>query len=108
MTSSMCSPGDRRTVSVGLLLVSGLLASGPTFALDQPVAPVRPVTTDYFGTKVVDDYRYMEELGSAEVKAWMKAQADYTRGKLDAIPARKPLLDRIHALLDSDLRRSGF
>ena len=50
----------------------------------------------------------MEDLGNPEVKSWMKAQADYTRGKLDAIPARKPLLDRIHALLNADLRRGGF
>jgi len=101
-------PGCRRAVPVGLVFVSGILASGLGFAQDQPGAPERPVTTDYFGTKVVDNYRYMEDLGNAEVKAWMKAQADYTRGKLDAIPARKPLLDRIHALLNADLRRSGF
>jgi len=28
----------------------------------QPVAPVRAVTKEYFGTKVVDPYRYMENL----------------------------------------------
>ena len=66
------------------------------------------MTTDYFGTKVVDNYRYMEDLANPDVKAWMKAQADYTRAKLDAIPARKPLLDRIHALLNADVRRGGF
>ncbi|MGZ5249050.1 MAG: prolyl oligopeptidase family serine peptidase [Caldimonas sp.] len=66
------------------------------------------MTTDYFGTKIVDNYRYMEDLGNAEVKAWMKAQADYTHRKLDAIPAHKPLLDRIHALLNADVRRTGF
>ncbi len=27
-----------------------------------PAAPVRPVTDDYFGTKVVDNYRYFEDL----------------------------------------------
>ncbi len=25
-----------------------------------PVAPVKPVTDDYFGTKVTDNYRYIE------------------------------------------------
>jgi prolyl oligopeptidase len=104
----MRCPRDRRTVPLGLMLGSGILASSLTFAQDQPVAPVRPVTTDYFGTKVVDNYRYMEDLGNPEVKAWMRAQADYTRRKLDAIPARKPLLNRIHTLLNSDLRRSDF
>jgi prolyl oligopeptidase len=101
-------PGYGRAVPIGLVLVSGILASGMAFAQDQPVAPVRPLTTDYFGTKVVDNYRYMEDLGNADVKAWMRAQADYTRAKLDAIPTRRPLLDRIHALLNADLSRSGF
>ncbi len=101
-------PVDPRAVQVGLALVSSLLACGTACAQGQPVAPLHPVTNDYFGTQVVDNYRYMEDLGNADVKAWMKAQADYTRGKLDAIAARKPLLDRIHALLNADLRRGGF
>ncbi len=98
----------RRAVSMSLLLVSSLVASGLAAAQGQPVAPLRPVTDDYFGTPVVDNYPYMEDLGNADVKAWMKAQADFTRSKLDAIPARKPLLERIHALSNADLRRGGF
>ena len=39
-----------------------------------PAAPVRPVTHDYYGTKVMDPYRYMENLQDPEVQAWMKAQ----------------------------------
>jgi len=38
-----------------------------------PVAPVRPVTDDYYGTKIVDNYRYMENLKDPEVQEWMKA-----------------------------------
>ena len=90
-----------------LALLPALLASGFAAAQGQPVAPVRPATDDYFGTQVVDNYRYMENLGDADVKTWMKAQADYTRGKLDAIAARQPLLDRIHSLLNADLHRGG-
>ena len=43
-----------------------------------PTAPVREVTDDYFGTKVTDPYRYMEDLKDPEVIAWMKAQDAYT------------------------------
>ena len=91
-----------------LLLIAGLLASAFAHAQGQPVAPQHPVVTDYFSTTVVDNYRYMEDLANADVQAWMRAQADYTRARLDAIPGRKPLLDRIHALLDADLFRYGF
>jgi prolyl oligopeptidase len=56
---------------------------------------VRPVTDDYFGTKAVDPYRYMENLKDREVQAWMKAQNDYTRAVLARIPSRQQLLARI-------------
>ena len=101
-------PTLSRALRAGSTLVLGLVATAIAVAQDQPVAPVRPVTTHYFGTQVVDNYRYMEDLGSPEVKAWMKAQADYTRARLDAIPGRAALKERIHALLNADLRRSGF
>lgn len=60
-----------------------------------PVAEVRPVTEDLFGIKVTDPYRYMEDLDNPAVKGWMKAQADYTRQVLAAIPGRDGLLDEI-------------
>ena len=60
-----------------------------------PVAPLRPVTGDYFGTKVADPYRYMENMKDPEVQAWMKAQNDYTRAALGSIPGRAHLLARI-------------
>src|SRR6185437_9134731 len=66
-----------------------------------PVAPIRPVTDDYFGTKVVDNYRYFENLKDPEVQQWMKQQADYTRATLDALPGRAALVDRITALIRS-------
>lgn len=62
------------------------------------MAPVRPVTDDYYGTKVVDAYRYTENLKDPEVQAWMKAQNDYTRATLARIPGRKKLLARIRKL----------
>jgi prolyl oligopeptidase len=80
-----------------------------SFALDAPpTAPVRPVTETYFGTPVTDNYRYLENLQDPEVQKWMHAQADYTRAVLDGLPGRSALLDRIHALSNSDPRRGGF
>ena len=60
-----------------------------------PVAPVKPVADDYFGTKVVDPYRYMENLDDPEVQAWMKAQNDHARAVLKSTPGREQLLARI-------------
>lgn len=63
-----------------------------------PVAPIRPVTTDYYGTKVVDPYRYMEDLKDPQVDAWFRGQNAYTRAQLAKIPGRNALLARIREL----------
>jgi prolyl oligopeptidase len=65
-----------------------------------PAAAIRRVTDDYFGTAVVDNYRWMEDLKDPEVQQWMKAQADYTRATLDALPGRAALLTRIKDVMD--------
>jgi prolyl oligopeptidase len=82
--------------------LSLLLFSTSVFAQNgQPVAPVHEVTDDYFGQKIVDPYRWMEDAKSQEMVAWMKAQADYTRAYLDRLPMRRELLDRITKLSDA-------
>lgn len=78
-------------------------------ALDPPpAAPIRPVTDHYFGTPTVDNYRYLEDLKDPQVQSWMKAQADYTRAILDALPGRQALLERVHELANADTRRGRF
>lgn len=51
-----------------------------------------PVTDVYFGTPVVDNYRWLESIDSTEVKGWLKAQADLAKATLDRIPGRDSLL----------------
>lgn len=83
-------------------LASGLLPAAP------PATPIRPVTDTYWGTPVVDNYRYLEELKSPGVQSWMRAQADYTRAQLARIPGRAALLARIHELANTDASRTDF
>jgi prolyl oligopeptidase len=63
-----------------------------------PVAPVRPVTDDYYGTAIVDNYRYFENLKDPEVQEWFKNQDAYARATLASIPGREKLLARIREL----------
>jgi prolyl oligopeptidase len=63
-----------------------------------PPARVAPVVDDYFGTKVTDRYRWMETHESAELRDWMKAQTAHTRTRLDSLPGRGALLERIRVL----------
>ena len=60
-----------------------------------PVAPVKPVTDDYFGTKVTDNYRYMENFNDEDVQQWVKAQADYTTNVLKQLPGRDAFFNRM-------------
>ena len=92
----------RRVYTFALGLLGTALVASTAFGQAPPVAPVRPVTDDYFGTNVVDNYRYFENLKDPEVQAWMKAQADYARATLDALPGYQPLLKRIAKLESSE------
>jgi prolyl oligopeptidase len=79
-----------------------LAAAGSASPQEKPPrAVVRDVTDTYFGVHVADPYRYFETAGDPEATAWMNAQAAHTRAVLDAIPGRRPLLDRIAELGDA-------
>src|SRR5271156_7132781 len=84
-------------------LVLAFILSGAAFTLQaaplsQPVAPGQIVIDTYFGTPVVDPYRWMEDLKSPEVQSWMKAQNDYTRDVLSHLPGRAALIKRVESL----------
>ncbi|MGO9084622.1 MAG: prolyl oligopeptidase family serine peptidase [Terriglobales bacterium] len=64
----------------------------------MPVAPVRPVSDDYYGRKITDSYRYMENLKDPEVLSWIKAQSDYAHATLASLSGREQLLARIREL----------
>ena len=66
-----------------------------------PAAPVRPVTDTYFGIKISDPYRYMENLADPEVQKWFKSQADYTRAMLDRIPGRDAIFADVKKYVDA-------
>ncbi len=67
-------------------------------AQTQPSARVDNVTDEYFGVKVADPYRWMENEKSPEFVGFLKGQADYARATLDKLPLRKELLERIAKL----------
>jgi prolyl oligopeptidase len=65
-------------------------------SIPQPVAPVRPVTTDYFGTSIVDPYRWMEA-GGPEFDNYLHQQNAYARSKLDSLDVRATLIASMKA-----------
>jgi prolyl oligopeptidase len=71
-------------------------------------APVREVTDDYFGTKITDPYRWMEEPKSKELDVWMKTQNSFARNYLDRLPMREKILRQLEAQNNSTVSISGI
>ncbi len=99
----------RRFCALALAFVISTIAFATRAAAQDgpPKAQAREVTDTYFGEKVVDPYRWMEDSKSAEVSAWMKAQSDYTRAYLDRLPMRQELLKRLSELSEAGVRVTG-
>ncbi len=55
-------------------------------ALAYPTTKKGEVVDDYFGSKVADPYRWLEDDNSAETKDWVVAQNKVTTAYLSAIP----------------------
>ncbi|MGB3862891.1 MAG: S9 family peptidase, partial [Candidatus Aminicenantaceae bacterium] len=63
--------------------------------LTYPVSKKIDVLDDYFGTKVEDPYRWMEDDTSDEVKSWVEEQNVVTFGYLEKIPYREKISQRL-------------
>ena len=73
---------------------------GSTERPSYPPTKKVDVVTDYFGTKVADPYRWLEENDSPEVAAWVEAENKVTFAYLDKIPYRAAVKDRLMKLLN--------
>ena len=64
-----------------------------------PASAKQPVVNEYHGTKVTEDYQWLEKSDDPATVAWMTEQNKLSRGMLDALPATAPLRQRIGSLL---------
>lgn len=63
--------------------------------LKYPATPEKPVVDDYFGTKVTDSYRWLEDMNNPEVQKWFKDESEYTNSIIKKIPGRDALFNRM-------------
>jgi prolyl oligopeptidase len=73
---------------------------GDILKLVYPETKRGDVVDDYFGTKVPDPYRWLEDDNAPEVAAWVEAENKVTFGYLDKIAYRPQLKDRLTKLLN--------
>src|SRR5580704_774291 len=68
--------------------------------LAYPVARKVEQIDEYFGTKVSDPYRWMEDVDSAELKTWIDAENELTQRYLAQIPVRETMQRRLMELIN--------
>ncbi|SOS75938.1 Prolyl endopeptidase [Tenacibaculum piscium] len=66
--------------------------------LNYPKTAKKPIVDDYFGTKVTDNYRWLEDDKSTETENWVKAENKVTFTYLSKIPYREQLKNRLSEL----------
>lgn len=79
------------------LLLTLFLMTLPANA-EPPRAKKIDQIDDYHGVRVADPYRWMEDLDSADTKAWIQAENVYTSGWLGQVAQRPALLERMKQL----------
>src|SRR3954447_8108581 len=91
-----------RVHRTALFAVACMLAGSSVFVQTQrlayPPTARGDVVDDYFGTKVPDPYRWMEDLDSKPVADWVAAQNAVTEKYLAQLPLREKLRKRITEL----------
>jgi prolyl oligopeptidase len=85
---------------IALSLTTIFMISCQQQKFNYPVTAKVDQVDDYFGTKVADPYRWLEDDTSAQTAEWVKAQNAVTFGYLEQIPYRQKIQDRLTEIWD--------
>jgi prolyl oligopeptidase len=89
--------GDSKSSSTSS--TSSTSATSSTIPAGPPIADIKPVVDIYHGTRVVDNYRWLENGNSPETQKWVAEEMAYTRALLDPLPGRDAVNKRLTELL---------
>ena len=64
-----------------------------------PVAAVKPLAETLHGTRIIDNYRWLEDGKTPETQKWVEEEMAYTRTVLDPLPGRASIHKRLTELL---------
>jgi prolyl oligopeptidase len=92
----------------GSICIFGLFSSIAFAQLKYPVTKKTDHVDDYFGTKVSDPYRWLENDSSAEVKSWVQTEQQFTEDNLSKIPFRNAIKARIKEIINYPRFGSAF
>lgn len=84
------------------LLLRTLFVAGAALAVTvapPPATPTDNASDTYWGVKVADPYRWLENWSDPKVQAWSDAQNARTRGYLDALPGRDAIKAKLKGMM---------
>jgi prolyl oligopeptidase len=64
-----------------------------------PKADIKPIIDIFHGTKVLDNYRWLEDNSNPATQKWVAEELAYTRAILDPLPGREAIHERLSELL---------
>ena len=89
----------KRTTRVIIVMVTLCLAeAGKAQSFDYPPSRQVEIVDDYQDVKISDPYRWLEDLNSAETRAWINAQNEIAIKYLESLPLREVFRKRITEL----------
>ncbi len=100
--------------SMFMLILFGLVIAFAACKKEEAAKLAYPETKkvdqvdDYFGTKVADPYRWLEDDNAEDTKAWVEAQNKVTFGYLDQIPYRPAIKARLTEIFNYPRYSSPF
>ena len=100
-----------KTIYISLSLTIVMFLSGckqNQTPMKYPVTKKVAQVDDYFGTKVSDPYRWLENDNSDETKAWVKSEQTFTEDYLSKIPFRNKIHQRLEQILSTTRYYGGF
>ena len=91
-----------RSLPLAVLALASIAATPAINAqrVKYPTSQRGTVTDDYFGTRVPDPYRWLEDLDSPRTLAWIKVQNQFTNSYLAQFPLRDSLRSRLTELFN--------
>lgn len=92
---------DRRNIIVVAIMAS-LVLSGCAESWDYPEARRDSTVDEYFGVRVADPYRWMENEQDPALAQWIKEENAFTEKYLSKLTSREPLRKRLGELLNYD------
>jgi prolyl oligopeptidase len=83
-----------------LMMLGTIATVAVSQTLEYPKAQKGDVIDDYFGTKVPDPYRWLEDTDSPETVAWVKAENLLSAAYMEKLADRSPFRDELTKLLN--------